>query len=47
MIKEIYNLVKEDPKTAITDFLATLTIFIFGYGLIWLGAILEGNLFVN
>ena len=43
MIKEIYNSFKEDPKTVITDFLATLTIFIFGYGLIWLGAILDGN----
>ena len=43
MIKEFYNLVKGNPKEALTNFLATLTIFIFGYGLIWLGAILDGN----
>ena len=43
MIKEFYNLVKENPKETLINFIATLTIFGFGYILIFLSAILDGN----
>ena len=43
MIKEIYNLVKENPIGALSNFITTLTIFGFGYVMIVLAAILDGN----
>ena len=43
MIKELVNSVKENPIGALANFITTLTIFGFGYVMIVLAAILEGN----
>jgi len=42
-MKEFIKSIKENPKEALTTFLSTLTIFGFGYALIFLAAILDGN----
>jgi len=44
MIKEFYNLVKENPMGALANFITTLTILGFGYILITLAAILDGTI---
>lgn len=43
MIKELVNSVKENPIGALANFITTLTIFGFCYVLIFLAAILDGN----
>ena len=43
MIKELIQAIKQDPITALTDFLSILAIMGFGYVMILIASILEGN----
>jgi len=43
MIKELVNSVKENPIGALANFITSLTILGFCYVLIFLAAILDGN----
>jgi|TARA_R100001377_G_C3169621_1_gene102576 hypothetical protein len=43
MIKELIQAFKEDPTKATVDFISIVAIFGFGYILLLLAAILEGN----
>ena len=42
-MKEFIKSIKENPKEAVINFISTLTIFGFGYALIFLAAILDRN----
>tara|TARA_R100001377_G_scaffold83358_1_gene64749 strand:+ start:775 stop:915 length:141 start_codon:yes stop_codon:yes gene_type:complete len=44
MIKELIREFKKDPLTTISDFIAIIAIFAFGYGLLLLGSIVTGNM---